>query len=457
MTDVLIAGAGPAGLTCARMLAEQGLSVTVVEKGEREGFGAPWINDTDISSFSRYGLTEPGPEALPFDPSRPARLHSVDDQVCSAKAGIRGYAIRMDTYQKELLAEAERKGARILFRTAALSVLGDGTRATGLAVTDPDGNEQYLAARCVVLACGGSSRVLSSLPDYLDLDLHMEDCDWVSAVQEVWTLKKRNTNALVREGRLFDNAMVAYCGMPGAGAFSTLLYQMDLSRGIIGVLGGSKTRMGGVRGPASIIREFLGRFPVANRKLYGGGREIPLRYAADSLVSDGLVLLGDAGRCVCPANGSGTVSAMITAAFCARALAPVLKRGDAPTRKNLWDMNVSFHTGLGAIYAGYYITMRTTSKLKEEDVQRLIKRKVIGIGDFYQAHENRPVALGPVEALQRLARGIGVPGPVLSVAGRGPVIMLMMRHYRSYPRVWDRKKFRDWRRKRDLILSLARL
>ena len=67
--DVVVAGAGPAGLLFARNLALAGFRVALLERDNAESLGKSIVVDVERSIFPRVELAAPKGEEIAFEPS----------------------------------------------------------------------------------------------------------------------------------------------------------------------------------------------------------------------------------------------------------------------------------------------------------------------------------------------------------------------------------------------------
>jgi geranylgeranyl reductase family protein len=144
-TDVLIVGAGPAGLTTAAMLAGRGFDVTVCEEHERVGQPVHCTGVLADSAFQEFGL------------SRRSVLNSLSRLWCVSPSGHRisyttpeteAVVIDRAVFDCELADRALAAGVTILTnaRVKDLRIDDDGVRACA--------GGRDMSARLVVLACG---------------------------------------------------------------------------------------------------------------------------------------------------------------------------------------------------------------------------------------------------------------------------------------------------------------
>jgi digeranylgeranylglycerophospholipid reductase len=153
--DVVIAGAGPAGLSAALTAARSGASVLVIEQNPE--IGSP--TRTSGGSFLRE-LVELGiPESL-FHPIKHVRF--ISPHQCAAFQYDEPVACIIDVrgvYQ-HLAIRAAQAGATIWLASKALEILRDGDRVTGLRVETRTKSHVEVSAKVVIDATGYRGHLL---------------------------------------------------------------------------------------------------------------------------------------------------------------------------------------------------------------------------------------------------------------------------------------------------------
>ncbi|MGI5217926.1 FAD-dependent oxidoreductase [Nocardia sp. CA-290969] len=163
-TDVLVIGAGMAGLTAAARSLDRGASVVVVEKADTVGGSA---------RFAGYAWTAPSREVMDeVNPAGdPALRNALVDGFADGIAWIRALGVhcadavpilrygrghQFDTNQ--YLDECRRRvsaGGQLLTGTETLALHREDGAVTGAHVRRPDGSEVEIISSAVVLATGG--------------------------------------------------------------------------------------------------------------------------------------------------------------------------------------------------------------------------------------------------------------------------------------------------------------
>jgi 2-polyprenyl-6-methoxyphenol hydroxylase-like FAD-dependent oxidoreductase len=159
-TDVVIVGASIAGCTAARLLAEQGAAVTLVEKRPAQDaykvVCTHYIQPSATETIERLGLREP----LERAGAVPAMVDvwTRYGWICSQRTDRHGLNIRRSVLDP-LLRELAVQTPGVTFRPGrpVVGVVEDGDRVRGVHVRAPDGTQETIAARLVVAADGRDS------------------------------------------------------------------------------------------------------------------------------------------------------------------------------------------------------------------------------------------------------------------------------------------------------------
>jgi flavin-dependent dehydrogenase len=154
--DVLVVGAGPAGLSSAILLAKKGFSVVVVEK---KGHGGPVETSYDITEGDRIkGL-------LPILKVKPDKVSSVSEWISSherflLKSEIQDFYFKRgpdaDSLENRLFDEAKKWEVQVFFGVSSLgfSLQGDSVQSVVLR-----GRQTRIVPRFVIAADGSFSTV----------------------------------------------------------------------------------------------------------------------------------------------------------------------------------------------------------------------------------------------------------------------------------------------------------
>ena len=390
--DVIIVGAGTGGLITALKLAENGAGVTVFEKSPEETFGNTWCNYVEVSGFEKYGFPIPKEDEVAFDPYAPVDYRTTDDLNSMTIEHFDHYLLKMSHYQKRLVTICRDKGVDIQFGQAVEDFIYEADYISGVVLK---GSGKKISAKLVVVASGSGALPVKNPADEIVSEFTVPESETVTAIQELWEIDKEMAEGDVAKGLLPDRDIVMYTGV--SGPFSTLMYQLDIKKGLFGVLAGSRIQDESIISPRKIIDNLIAGFSFCTGRIYGGGRTLPIRNAGDSMVANGLVVIGDAACMASPVNGSGT--------------------------------------------------------LTEKDVQNTIKYNLLRPEDVVRVHSMQPVKIGFFDGISRAINAIPVIGLLAGFLGTGIRIQRIMRHYKKYPAQYDEVTFNKWQLKKRKIFK----
>jgi geranylgeranyl reductase family protein len=298
--DVLIVGAGPAGLYAAYRLAKHGLAVRVLE--EHDTIGEP-VHCTGILGTEAFAL--PGvPRDTVLARLSVARFHSpVGHEL--AYAGREGEVCVIDrgAFDGALAATARAAGADISTRArvTGLAIDRDGAIAD---VRGPEGPFTLRASVCV-LACGASYRLQRSL------GWGMPSCFMGSAQTEMAARSEEELRVFLRPELL-----------PGGFGWLVPIVREGAARAKIGVMAPSGAR----RALQRLIGDMVGAGRVTYPVDSPVTRLLPLGPLGRTF-GDRVVAVGDAAGLVKPTTGGGIYYGLLTAAWAADVLTDAFARG----------------------------------------------------------------------------------------------------------------------------------
>lgn len=174
--EVLVVGAGPAGSTAARILAEEGISTALVEKNL--GFNKPCGGGIPSAGLKEFGLLEQLKKELSFNVIKKVKI--VPPLSSPIEVTLEGGEIlifnryEFDSFLRQL---ANRSGASLI--EGELINLEQKEGRINSFVKTKDGNILKITSRYLVAADGVNSKVCSLLriekPDYLwTVSFHMQ-------------------------------------------------------------------------------------------------------------------------------------------------------------------------------------------------------------------------------------------------------------------------------------------
>lgn len=148
--DVVVVGGGPSGSTCARLCAEQGLSVCLLEEHASAGIPVQCAGLLSLAAFEECSV----PDSCIIATVRGARIVSSLGPVLSFDAGVpKAHVVDRAILDREMLARAARAGAEIRMKTAFFRREGHSIVTRGIR------GKEEISFGVLVGADGAASRV----------------------------------------------------------------------------------------------------------------------------------------------------------------------------------------------------------------------------------------------------------------------------------------------------------
>lgn len=333
-TDVIVVGAGPAGIACAITLARAGKEVVLIERGLFAG---------SKNVFGGAIYTKPTKEIFPnFEQEAPLERRNIthnfmilgeedSTSISYRKDGNESYSVIRGKFDRWMAQKAKEAGVILVEQTVVRELVKNGTKVVGVKTE----LEDYFAD-IVVLADG----VNSLLAKQLKLRKEIETKDVALSVKEVIKLDKETINQRfnVKDGEgvigeIFGGSML---GVLGLGFMYTNSDSVTIGLGVtLDDLVENNYR------PFEVL-EKLKQHPTIAPLIEGGTLK---EYSAHlipeggynkvpKLCDNGVMVVGDAAMLVNNLHWEGTNLAMISGKLAAETAVEAFEKGDF-SRKTL--------------------------------------------------------------------------------------------------------------------------
>jgi digeranylgeranylglycerophospholipid reductase len=347
--DIIVVGGGPAGTTAARYAAQEGLSVLLLEK-DRD-IGVPVRCGEAVTDEGLRIFHEPQERWIKSTIKR-LRLIPPSEKAIDLNLQQIGYILDRRVFDYDLGEYASQAGAQIVTKAyvTGLIIKNDFVSGvTGIFMGQPFNIESKL----VIAADGVESRV----GRWAGLKTNIKMKDMESAYQ------KTISGIEVDENR-FD-IYVSRKWAPG-GYLWIFPKGPNIANVGLGVSGEYSKEKSAIR----YLDEFLdSHFPNYSVVAQAAGG-VPCARTLKTIVSNGLMLTGDAARMVNPMTGGGIVSGMRGGLLAAQTAVKAINNGDV-SAKSLKPYQKEWHKVGGKNHDRFYRIKETIYKLSDEDIDSI--------------------------------------------------------------------------------------
>jgi digeranylgeranylglycerophospholipid reductase len=309
--DLVVVGAGPAGSMTAKVAAEAGLNVVMLEK--RQEIGDPVRCAEGVSKAALKKMVEPDPVWISAD-VKGARIRGPDGTeivMSEDRAGAEvGYVLERKVFDRVLAQQAAEAGAKVMVKTRALGLLHEGGVPSGISAQFI-GESLKIEAPLII----GADGVESKVGRWAGIDTSLKPKDIETCAQ-----------FLLQDEKIDDEYCEFYLGneiAPGGYVWSFPKGNKLANVGI-GVLG-SKANSGT---PIKLLREFVKKnFPEGKvlEMMVGG---VPVSGPIETTTADGVILVGDAARQSDPITGGGIINGMRAGVIAGEIAADLVPKGE---------------------------------------------------------------------------------------------------------------------------------
>ncbi len=305
MNDVIIIGAGPAGTSCAKKLAENGFSVKVFDRRQEIGSPKRCAEGVNVNVQDTIGKI---PDRCIAQNIKGARIYAPNGRYLQILLNYGGFVLERKIFDKWLAEEAVKAGAEIQANTFISGLIKDNGYFSGVK-GEFLGDEFEEKARIIVCATGAESSIrkqalnIFSKPNLIDtcLQYEMSGIDIDSDFIHVYLnneVSPRGYSWIFPKGK--DKANVG-----------------------LGIVPGEKT-------PKFCLEKFINMHPELKKGsiIEVNGGCVPVGGLLENVVANGFLVCGEAAHHVNPVHGGGIKEAIVSGQMAADVITECLKKGD---------------------------------------------------------------------------------------------------------------------------------
>lgn len=352
--DIVVVGAGPTGSTFARITASKGLSVLLLDRKSKIG----------IPVRCGEGVIDSGLRL--FHEPRPEWISTTINKFCfvapngndtTIKLKENGYVLNRKVFDNDLAKFAEDEGATVITNAYVNGLLFENAKVVG--VKGMCNDEPFeIKSKLVIGADGVESRIgrMAGINTKLNLN------DISSGYQKTISGIKVNRNVCL----FYVSNKLA----PG-GYLWIFPKGKDTANIGIGISGKSSINSESVK---RRLNKFIDlKYPNHEVESISVGG-IPLSKVIKQMVTDGVMLIGDAARTVNPLSGGGIILGMKSAAKAADVAVRVLKNGLETSKINLFEYQKRWMNSEGKQINRLYRIKKAVVDLTDNNLNNIVEK-----------------------------------------------------------------------------------
>lgn len=350
--DVIVVGAGPAGLSSAKSCAENGLKTLLIE--EHAIIGSPVQCGEGFSRFILEELNLPD-DFISGEEINIIELYSPNLKKCVVKwKGDKspGLIIERKEFEKKLAIEIANKGVDVFVKTPAIGVIKENGFVKGAKVLH-FGEEKEIRAK-VVIGCDGPNSLIAK---------------W-SGIEVYRNLEKFDTCVQFQMANInFPRGKIeVYFGKVAPRGYVWIFSKGEKFANVgIGIKAGEKSAL-----------EYLREFVNKDERLKNGSiievnaGIVPLGGTAEKFVGNGVILIGDSARMVNPAAGGGMRFIYPAGTWVGKVIANCIKKGDV-SENALSEFEKIWNQNFGSRFKTFKVIAEVLQETEDKELDRLFE------------------------------------------------------------------------------------
>jgi geranylgeranyl reductase family protein len=445
--DVIVVGAGTAGCIAAKTVAESGLKVCLIEKNSRENVGEKICGDAIGEHHLTFlGLEKPSGGELEAKIDG-MKIYSPDENTVFTVADedFKGYMLNRPLFGQWLLKKAIDKGAQLQDNTNFRTPIIEKSAVVGITAKNmKTGQVSELRSKVVIDATGYFGMLRKQLPTEFGIEQQIDNQDVEACYREIRQLKHESKNTQYCEIYLSQTAS------PGG---YTWIFPKGGNRVNVGI--GALMRKTGYPNPKEQLYNTAFKKPLfeGSTVITGGAWFDPVRRPLDSMVSNGVAIIGDAASLVNPIHGGGIGPSMLSGHFAGKQIIEALNKGE-PTKEALWGYNKTYMDTYGKKQGALDIFKIFLLSCNDDDINYGMNQKLLTEDDVLKASMGDDFKLNITETAKRIFKGIRRIGFLNKLHLTVTMMKELRTHYNTYPTTPN--GFETWQNQTINLINQAR-
>ena len=435
--DVIVVGAGTGGSTTARVAAQKGLNVCLIDRKEKNQIGDKICGDAvgaDIFNFLNIPI--PRGEELSCH-IEGAKLYPPNMKNCITLVDPKqvGYIVNRLEFGQRLLNEALDAGVTILLdNTMALDLLYTNDYVSGLKVRLKNGEKVDLTAKLIIDASGVNSPLRKKInSSIIEKEILKEDA--ILCYREIVKFSPQDQQVMDPG---FISIILDKEKAPGGYIWYFPKNESSVNIG----LGMFMDYKGQVKEfyQKNVFKQFIktDKYEIIS----SGGGVAPVRRPLWSCSANGIMFVGDSGCHVNPLHGGGIDPSMRAGYFAANIAAEAIEEGNYSLNK-LWNYNYQIMTTFGAEFASLDLLRHVLQKLSNETFNFGLEKGMLTGDEILEISATGNFNLSLLSLASKLIKGITNPKFLLDLNYLRIKMNDINKHYKNFPK--DIEKFETWK------------
>jgi digeranylgeranylglycerophospholipid reductase len=399
--DVVVVGGGPAGSSFARIAAQAGMDVLIVDK--RKEIGVPVRCGEGLGRGDIVGNNLDLPRECYSTPIEGSKVIGPNGKAITwANEDTRGWVLERKIFDKWLCELAVDKGAQVRTYTRAFEIVKDEKgRPSGVKVSHGGRDPYDITARMVVSAEGMES--------FMAREMGFKTVHHPYDVDTCYQYEMKPYD--------HENLIELYFGNAVAPRGYVWIFPKNDKKANVGIgIGGNLVngeKLGGVPGaqPKALLDEFIKnneQLKDASTLLDFGG-VISVGAPINEFVKDNAMVVGTAAKQVDPIHGGGIGLAMESGIMAANAAAKAFEKKDF-SKESLYEYEKQWRAGPGKTMEQRLLVRKVLEKMSDDDLNHIfnsittedLKNVMDGnfAGTVAKIVAGRPQLLGVLSALR---------------------------------------------------------